>query len=175
MCKLKLQQLVAVIIAVFAALAFMSFPSAALAATSWSPEKMAEEIAAGTGVDVVESDDDSETINSGSDDVVADDESDVVTSASSTQAPVIGDIMNSSVAMMIGSIIIGGILSVIGIITILLFIVLCGTLINRIRCTCEHPSQARMYEKYTNKLILALGLTMLCEFIIVVIYLVALM
>ena len=174
MCKLKLQQLVAVIIAVFAALAFMSFPSVAFAATSWSPEKMAEEIAVGTGVDAVAVDDDGESVDRGAD-VVADDESDVVTSASSSQSSTIGDIMNSSVAMMIGLIIIGAILSVVGIIILLLFVVLCGTLINRIRCLCEHPSQARMYAEYTNKLILALGLTMLCEFIIVVIYLVALL
>ena len=168
MHELKIEQCIAAVFGIFVALALVLSPSVAFAADTWNPHTMANTIDAGTGVDVSDVDTDSESTDLGWDD----DESSTASSHESL-IQAMEDVMTSSTTMIIGNFIIGAVSSIIGIVILLLFVVLCGTLINRIRCLCEHPSQAHMYDSYTNKLIFALVMAILCEIVIAIVWFIA--
>ena len=117
--------------------------------SEWTPDSMADTIASNTGVNAVAP----ETNSSNS-------------SSSSSQE----ELMVRVTAAAIGSYIFTVTASIIGIIISMLFIVLCGTWINYIKCKCERPSQAGMYGRYTSRLMVALGLTALVEIVLMLIW-----
>ena len=118
--------------------------------SEWTPDSMADVIASDTGINAVAP----ETSSSSS------------SSSSSNQE----ELMIRVTADAIGSYIFTVTASIIGIIISMLFIVLCGTWINYIKCKCERPSQADIYGRYTSRLMVALGLTALVEIVLMLIW-----
>ena len=121
------------------------------AVTTWSPQDMTNAIGENTGVKVESLEPD----NGQSD---------------SNPTQIIESI--ASAAPLASTIIFMSILLIGGVAFLMTFIVLCGTLINYIKCKCEHQSQAEAYEQYTNKLIAALLLTALLEAVVAAIWII---
>lgn len=117
--------------------------------SEWSPDSMADAIASDTGVNVVTSESNSSA-----------------SSSSSSQE----ELMARVTAAAIGSYIFTVTASIIGAIISMLFIVLCGTWINYVKCKCERPLQASMYGRYTSRLMIALGLTALVEIVLMLVW-----
>lgn len=118
------------------------------AVETWSPQDMTNQIGDNTGVKVNEVD----------------------TKSDSGPLQLVETIRNTT--PLAETVIFVAVLSISSVAFLMIFIVLCGTLINYIKCKCEHPSQAEAYEQYISKLIAALLLTALLEVIISVIWII---
>lgn len=118
------------------------------AVETWSPQDMTNQIGDNTGVKVNEVD----------------------LQSDSGTLQLVEAIRNT--APLAETVIFVAVLSISSVAFLMIFIVLCGTLINYIKCKCEHPSQAEAYEQYISKLIAALLLTALLEVVISVIWII---